>query len=147
MDLLQLSLVLGQTMGIVDTQKIQVKDNPNQEINRVVNQSQISTFRGKLVYEEIPPFMSVRAYLGEEFFLITDTSNHTKLVLRPSEEVSHNTLQSLHNQQVEITAKYVLGTRPKVTEAACPLDADGECLPQGEGYQVLSIVLLKPHTK
>ncbi|MBU7581876.1 MAG: hypothetical protein KAF91_03015 [Nostoc sp. TH1S01] len=147
MDLLQLILVLIQTTIIVDTQKIKVKDNPSQEINRVVNQSQISTFRGKLIYEEIPPVMSVRAYLGEEFFLITDTSNHTKLVLRPSIQVSHNTLQSLHNQQVEITAKYVPGTRPKQTETACPLDAGAQCLPQGEGYQVLSIVLLNPHTK
>ncbi|MBD2498255.1 hypothetical protein [Nostoc sp. FACHB-280] len=147
MDLLQLILVLSQTTRIVDTQKVQVKDNPSQQINRVVNQSKISRFRGKLIYEEIPPVMSVRAYLGEEFFLITNTSNKTKLVLRPSNQVSHKTLQLLHNQQVEITARYVPGTRPKVTEAACPLDADGECLPQGEGYQVLSIVRLKPHTK
>ncbi|BAY16978.1 hypothetical protein NIES21_28120 [Anabaenopsis circularis NIES-21] len=147
MDLLQLILVLGQLTGIVDAQKIQAKDNPGQELNRVVNQSQISTFRGKLIYEEIPPVMSLRAYQGEEFFLISDTSNHNRLILRPSLQVSHTKLQSFHNQQVEITTKYVEGTRPNLAETACPLDADGQCLLQGEGYQVLSIVRFNPHAK
>ncbi|MBE9205092.1 hypothetical protein IQ244_00775 [Nostoc sp. LEGE 06077] len=147
MDLLQLILVLGQVVGIVDAQTIQPKDNSRQELNRVVHQSQISTFRGKLIYEEIPPVMSLRAYQGEEFFLITDTSNQNRLILRPSLQVSHTNLQSFHNQQVEITAKYVQGTRPNLAETACPLDVEGQCLRQGEGYQVLSIVRFKPHTK
>ncbi|AFY44822.1 hypothetical protein [Nostoc sp. PCC 7107] len=146
MDLLQLILMLGQFTGIVDTQKIQPKDNPAQELNRV-NQSQISTFRGKLIYEAIPPVMSLRAYQGEEFFLITDTSKQNRLILRPSLQVSHTKLQSFHHQQVEITAKYVQGTRPNLAETACPLDADGQCMTQGEGYQVLSIALLKPHAQ
>ncbi|MBD2436797.1 thermonuclease family protein [Nostoc sp. FACHB-110] len=116
-----------------------------QQSNSDVNQSKISTWQGKLIYEKIPPVMSVRAYQGEEFFLITNTPNQNQLVLRPSAQVSQAKLRSLQNQQVKITAVYTEGTRPNLTETACPLNADGQCMPQGEGYQVLSIVPLQPH--
>jgi hypothetical protein len=104
--------------------------------------SKIQTFRGKLIYEEIPPVMSVQAYLGEEFFLITNLKPASRLVLRPSQKVAREQLQSLHQQEVEITAIYHEGTRPVSNEVACPLDIDGKCLLQGSGYQVLSIKLL-----
>lgn len=110
--------------------------------NNAVN-SKIHSLRGKLIYEEIPPVMSSRAYLGEEFFLITNGSKKP-LVLRPSPQVSHAKLQSLHNQEVEIKARYVEGTRPSPQgDSACPLDVDGQCLAQGQGYQVLSITQRK----
>lgn len=105
-------------------------------------QPEISTLQGKLIYEEIPPVMSVRAYEGQEFFLITNTPNQNRLVLRPSAQVSQAKLRSLQNQQVKITAVYVEGIRPNLSQSACPLDADGQCMRQGEGYQVLSIVPL-----
>ncbi|BAY12924.1 hypothetical protein [Calothrix sp. NIES-2098] len=104
--------------------------------------SKIQTFRGKLIYEKIPPVMSVQAYLGEEFFLITNLKPSSRLVLRPSEKVSYEKLQSLHQQEVEIRAVYVEGTRPASNEAACPLDSNGQCIHQGAGYKVLSIKLL-----
>jgi endonuclease YncB( thermonuclease family) len=110
-----------------------------QQLNNNVNQSKTSTWRGKLIYEQIPPVMSVRAYRTEEFFLLTNTPNQTRLVLRPSIQVSSTKLRSFANQQVEILAEYVEGIRPKLTQSACPLDIDGQCLRQGDGYQVLSI--------
>ncbi|BAY63744.1 hypothetical protein NIES22_38330 [Calothrix brevissima NIES-22] len=104
--------------------------------------SKIETFRGKLIYEKIPPVMSVQAYLGEEFFLMTNSQSKNRLVLRPTEKVSREQLQSLHGQLVEITAIYQAGTRPASSEVACPLDADGQCMLQGAGYRVLSIKVL-----
>lgn len=101
-------------------------------------QPNIQTLRGKLIYEDIPPVMSLRAYRREKFFLISNSGSTHHLVLRPSKAVDYKQLQSFHNQQVEITALYVQGTRPSA-EIACPVDSDGQCLPQGEGYQVLSI--------
>lgn len=114
-----------------------------QQSNNPMTQPKILSWRGKLIYEEIPPVMSVRAYLGEEFFLISHTPNQTRLVLRPSVQVSRDQLRSLQNQEVEITAEYVAGTRPSPNQVACPVDADGQCMAQGAGYQVLSIKLLK----
>ncbi|RUR76192.1 thermonuclease family protein [Chlorogloeopsis fritschii PCC 9212] len=103
-------------------------------------QSKTHTLRGKLIYEEIPPVRSSRAYRGDEFFLITNLPNQSRLVLRPSRKVSRAQLQSFHNQQVEITTVYVEATRPSSNQVACPVDTDGQCMPQGNGYQVLSIV-------
>ncbi|MDZ8186833.1 MAG: thermonuclease family protein [Nostoc sp. ChiSLP02] len=114
-----------------------------QQSNKNINQSKTSTLRGKLVYEEIPPVMSTRAYEGNEFFLITNSPNQNRLVLRPSVQVSHSQLRSLNNKEVEITAVYVEGTRPSSTKNACPIELNGQCMPQGQGYQVLSIVQLK----
>ncbi len=34
---------------------------------------------------------------------------------------------------------YVEGTRPSTEVTSCPLDADGGCMDQGDGYQVLSV--------
>jgi hypothetical protein len=105
------------------------------------------TWQGRLIYEEIPPVMSVRAYMGSEFFLIANSPQQNRLVLLPSARVSATELRSLHNQQVEIVAVYVPGTRPSPNETACPLEADGQCMKQGEGYQVLSIVRLHSPVK
>ncbi|WP_260446800.1 thermonuclease family protein [Nostoc sp. 2RC] len=114
-----------------------------QQSKKSMNESKTSTWRGKLIYEEIPPVMSTRAYEGNEFFLITNSPKQNRLVLRPSIRVSHSQLQSFNNQQVEITAVHVAGTRPAPNESACPIEFNGQCMPQGEGYQVLSIVQLK----
>lgn len=114
-----------------------------QQSNKKMNQSKTSTLRGKLIYEEIPPVMSTRAYEGNEFFLITNSPKQNRLVLRPSVQVSRSQLRSLNNKEVEITAVYVEGTRPSPTKTACPIEFNGQCMPQGEGYQVLSIVQLK----
>jgi endonuclease YncB( thermonuclease family) len=108
-------------------------------------QSKISSLQGKLIYEEIPPVMSTRAYSGREFFLVTNSPKQSRLVLLPSAQVSRTQLQALHNQQVEITAVYIEGTRPTSANVACPIGADGQCMLQGNGYQVLSI--LKSHIK
>lgn len=116
-----------------------------QQSNSSVKQSKTLTLRGKLIYEPIPPVRSARAYRGEEFFLMANTANQRRLVLRPSIQVSKNKLQSFQNQMVEMTVVYVEGTRPKFAESACPIDMDGQCMPQGAGYQVLSIVRLKSH--
>jgi hypothetical protein len=102
-------------------------------------ESKTQTFSGKLIYEEIPSVMSTRAYKGEEFFLITNTQNQNRLVLLPSKKVSRTDLQSFHNKIVEITAVYVEGTRPSPNKTACPVDIDGQCMRQGDGYQVLFI--------
>ncbi|MFN6500883.1 MAG: thermonuclease family protein [Nostoc sp. DedQUE01] len=111
--------------------------------NKNTNESKTSTWQGKLIYEEIPPVMSTRAYEGNEFFLITNSPKQNRLVLRPSVQVSHSQLQSFNNKEVEITAVYVEGTRPSPTKTACPIEFNGQCMPQGQGYQVLSIVQLK----
>ncbi|BDA74478.1 hypothetical protein RIVM261_044800 [Rivularia sp. IAM M-261] len=102
-------------------------------------QSKVYSLRGKLIYKEIPPVMSQEAYLGEEFFLITESRSGSKMILRPSEQVSRTQLQSFHNRQVEIKAVYVEGTRPSQGSSACPIDINGQCLSQGAGYRVLSI--------
>ncbi|AFY52945.1 hypothetical protein Riv7116_0341 [Rivularia sp. PCC 7116] len=100
--------------------------------------------QGKLIYEELPRRRSVRAYKGEEFFIITDTKKQDKLVLYPSEKVSHTSLKSFHNQDVEITAIYKEGNRPDVSTVACPVEFDNnglrQCMIQGQGYEVLSVV-------
>ncbi|BAY73619.1 nuclease [Nostoc linckia NIES-25] len=114
-----------------------------QQSNKSINESKIQTWRGKLIYEEILPMMSPKAYAGNEFFLITNSAKQNRLVLRPSVQVSHSQLRSFDNKEVEITAVYVAGTRPSPTKTACPIELNGQCMPQGEGYQVLSIVQLK----
>lgn len=101
------------------------------------------TFQGLLIYEPLPPGRSVRAYKGEEFFLLTNLPNNERIVLRPSEQVSRSQLESFHNQKVEITAVYFAGTRPPVDKVACPVDINRRCMIQGEGYRVLSIRNLK----
>lgn len=98
------------------------------------------TKQGKLIYQEIPPGRSVRAYTREEFFLITNAENNEKLVLFPSDKVSYSQLKSFHNQNVDITAVYQKGTRPDASTVSCPIDVDGKCMIQGQGYQVLSVV-------
>ena len=95
--------------------------------------------RGKLIYQEIPPTSSVRAYRGEEFFLISNSKNQTQLVLFPSEKISRDKLKSFHNQDVEITAIYQKGTRPHAAKVACPIDNNGQCMIQSLGDQVLFI--------
>jgi endonuclease YncB( thermonuclease family) len=115
--------------------------------NNSGNQSKTYSGRGKLIYQEVPGVMSPQAYGGKEFFLITNSPNESRLVLRPSVEVSRSQLQSFDNREVEITAVYVEGTRPLITQGACLVDIDGQCMPQGDGYQVLSIVQLKSHSK
>lgn len=102
-------------------------------------QSKLYSLRGKLIYKEIPAIMSQEAYLGEEFFLITDSRSGSKKVLRPSEQVSRTQLQSFHNRQVEIKVMFVEGSRPPQESSACPVDINGQCLSQGAGYRVLSI--------
>jgi endonuclease YncB( thermonuclease family) len=114
-----------------------------QQSNSGINQPKILTLRGKLIYKPIPGVMSARAYRGEEFFLMANTANQGWLILRPSIQVSQDKLQSFQNQMVEMTVAYVEGTRLKLAESACPVDTDGQCMPQGAGYQVLSIVRLK----
>lgn len=97
-----------------------------QQSNSGVNQSKTLTLRGKLIYEPIPPVSTARAYRGEEFFLIANTTNQDRLVLRPSIQVSHDKLQSFQNQIVEMTVVYVEGTRPKLAEISCPIDRDSQ---------------------
>lgn len=111
----------------------------NQTSSNNSRKAKIQTLRGKLIYEEIPPVRSVRSYQGEEFFLIKNRNNIKRLVLRPSKQVPASKLKSFHNQQVEIKVVYQRGIRPSPNEVACPLDINGQCMPQGEGYQVLSI--------
>jgi endonuclease YncB( thermonuclease family) len=115
----------------------------NQIINPTVNPKQ-EVLRGKLVYQKISHVMSMSAYRGEEYILITDSSKLNRLVLRPSSKVSANKLKLFNNQQVEIKAVYIQGNRPSTNQTACPLEADGQCMRQGEGYQVLSIEPLFP---
>ncbi len=113
-----------------------------QQSSDSTNKPKTYSWRGKLIYEKISPGKSPRAYQGDEFFLIANPDS-SRLVLRSSKAVSHAQLQALHNQQVEITAVYVEGTRPSPNEVACPVDTNGQCMPQGDGYQVLSISRLK----
>ncbi len=143
-------LSLGITLGILITphnqagaDSIPSQKNPNPQM-RSLNSTKptIKTFQGRLIYENIPPVMSVESYRGEEFFLITNSKDQNRLVLRHSEQVSHAQLQSFHNKQVSITAIYFKGTRPSSSQVNCPLDFDGACMSQGEGYQVLSVVSL-----
>ncbi len=126
----------GKTSNLVKTTKKSDVQKTNSDNSAKLETQQI---QGKLIYEEIPPGKSVRAYKGEEFFLITTTKQQDKLVLRPSKEVSHSQLKSFHNQDVEITAIYKQGTRPDVSKVACPMDQDRQCMIQGKGYEVLSV--------
>ncbi len=138
---------------------INYKSSMSQEINnnhqnhnnysQKIKKQKIVTLRGKLIFKEIPPVMSVEAYKGEEFFLIPNSSNQVsskktpsnkkQLVLRYSAQVSETQLKNFHNQIVEIKAEYTEGTRPSGSTTACPLDINGQCMPQGAGYRVLSI--------
>jgi endonuclease YncB( thermonuclease family) len=116
-------------------------------LNSNIDKSNVQTLEGKLIYEELPPTMSIRAYRGEEFFLITNSPNATRFLLRPSDQINRDRLKSWHNKSVEITATYTEGTRPSSATISCPLDANGQCLPQGDGYQVLSIKQLNSPIK
>jgi hypothetical protein len=107
-----------------------------------ISKASKQTWQGKLIYEEIPPIRSERAYQGAEFFLVPISPQQKRLVLLPSPDVSSQKLRSFHNQLVQIQTVYIPGNRPSPNEVACPLDADGQCMKQGEGYQVLSIVQL-----
>lgn len=119
--------------------KVSKETEIQQKIDDDSSKLKIEKIQGKLIYEELPRRRSVRAYKGEEFFLIPNTTKQDKLVLYPSEKVSHSLLASFHNQDVDITAIYKLGTRADSTKVACPLDDSRQCMIQGQGYQVLSI--------
>ncbi|BAZ13298.1 nuclease [Calothrix sp. NIES-4071] len=113
-----------------------------QQSDNSTDKSKTYSLHGKLIYEEVSAVMSPRAYQGEEFFLITNGSKK-RLVLRPSAQVSRTQLQSFQNQEVELKAVYVEATRPSPHgNSACPVDINGQCTPQGNGYQVLSITPL-----
>jgi hypothetical protein len=139
------------TLIILSAIAVSMTDNFNQDIASSVADAnpktpsqnsatpKIETKRGKLIYKEIPPTRTVTAYQGSEFLLVTNPQSPRGLMLRTSEKVNRDRLKSFHNQQVEITAIYSPGTRPSGLESACPLDADGQCMIQGEGYRVLSI--------
>jgi hypothetical protein len=121
----------------------------NQNHSNKIKKQKIVTLRGKLIFKEIPPVMSVEAYKGEEFFLIPNSSNQIssnktpsnkkQLVLRSSAQVSETQLKNFQNQMVEIKAEYTEGKRPSASTTACPVDINGQCMPQGAGYRVLSI--------
>jgi hypothetical protein len=114
----------------------------NAKNNKLGLWKQMKTYSltGKLIYEEVHQTMSVRAYQGAEFFLITNNPQQEKLVLIPSATITRDRLQGLRDRQVEIKAVYLEGTIPSPQTVACPLDANGQCMRQGNGYQVLSIV-------
>jgi hypothetical protein len=114
----------------------------NAKNNKLGLWKQMKTYSltGKLIYEEVPQTMSVRAYQAAEFFLITNNPQQEKLVLIPSATINRDRLQGLRDRQVEIKAVYLEGTIPSPQTVACPLDANGQCMRQGNGYQVLSIV-------
>jgi hypothetical protein len=118
--------------------------NPPNARNNSDNISKVKKeiWQGRLIYEEIPPVRSERAYQGAEFFLIVNSSDRKRLVLLPSTQVSSGKLRSFRDRLVLIEAVYVPGSRPSPSEVACPVEADGQCRKQGEGYQVLSIVRL-----
>lgn len=140
--LLYSALILGcalkeNTNNLVKaSQKINLQQTKSENPEKL----KIQTIRGKLIYEELPRGRSVRAYKGEEFYLITNTKKSDKLVLKPSKQVSDSQLKIFENQDVEITAIYKKGSRPDVTKVACPLGKDRQCMIQGEGYEVLSII-------
>ncbi len=134
--------ILGCTINKSSEHYSTASDKSNIEQTNSDNSDKlkIEKIQGKLIYEKNPPGKSVRAYKGEEFFLINNTLNQTKLVLRPSEKISDSQLKSFHNQDVKITAVYKKGNRPDVSKVSCPLDIDRQCMIQGQGYEVLSIV-------
>lgn len=114
----------------------------NQQPRKTDLQTGLITLRGKLFFTEIPPTRSIAAYTGAEFSLEVDSAypqQSNKLVLLPSQSISREILQGFHNQTVEIQAQYNPGTRPDVNIVACPIDINGECLPQGQGYEVWEI--------
>lgn len=116
---------------------------PNAQSNSDnISKARKQTWQGRLIYEEIPPVRSERAYQGAEFFLVPNSPQQKRLVLLPSADVSSEKLRSFHNQMVRVEAVYVPGSRPSPSEVACPLDPDRQCMKRGEGYQVLSIVRL-----
>jgi hypothetical protein len=128
---------------IISTNNANACNPPNAQNNSDnISKARKEIWQGKLIYEEIPPVRSQRAYRGAEFFLIVDSVDRKRLVLLPSTEVSSEKLRSFRDRLVRIEAVYVPGSRPSPNEVACPLDADGQCIKQGEGYQVLSIVQL-----
>ncbi len=125
-----------KTYNFLKTSK---KSNSQQTNSDPSTKFKIHNIQGKLIYEQIPPGKSVRAYKGEDFLIMTNSKNQTKLVLLPSKQVSHSQLKSFHNQDVEITAIYQEGTRPDISKAPCVLDNDRQCMIQNRGYEVLSV--------
>lgn len=91
---------------------------------------------GTLQWQPVSPGQGVEAYLHESLRLTLPDGRNT-LVLRPSEAVSEATLEQLQGQQVRLVVQYQPGRRPDRQKVACPTDAQGLCLPQGEGYQVI----------
>lgn len=135
----------GFSINQKDNNYSQNHQNSNNQNSNKQKKSKIITLRGKLIFKEIPPVMSLEAYKGEEFFLIPNSANQQvnknkiPLVLRPSVKVSEAQLKNFQNQRVEIKAEYTEGTRPSASTTACPVDINGQCLPQGAGYRVFSI--------
>jgi biopolymer transport protein ExbD len=99
--------------------------------------------KGKLIYKKLPVNKSVESYTGEQFFLITYEKKPRKLVLRSSEKVTYEKLQKFINKSVEIKAIYTEGKRPDVNLVPCPMDMNGQCMLQGEGYEVLAVKIIR----
>jgi hypothetical protein len=135
----------GFSINQKDNNYSQNHQNSNNQNSNNQKKSKITTLRGKLIFKEIPPVMSMEAYNGEEFFLIPNSANQqvnknkNPIVLRPSAKVSETQLKNFQNQRVEIKAEYTQGTRPSASTTPCPVDINGQCLPQGAGYHVFSI--------
>jgi len=90
---------------------------------------------GTVVFEEIPPTKSVRAYTGAELFL--DTGGE-RITLRPTEAVSRERLIALAGRDVRVRVVWTKG-HPPARGASAPLGMDGEPLPQGAGWRVLAV--------
>jgi hypothetical protein len=136
------SILLVGSYIVSSTKACGCKPPNAQSTSDNINKPSKQTWQGRLIYEEIPPVRSERAYQGAEFFLILNSSDRKRLVLLPSTQISSEKLRSFRDRLVQIEAVYVPGSRPSPSEFACPLEADGQCMKQGEGYQVLSIVRL-----
>jgi len=91
------------------------------------------TLTGTLHYKAIEPRKSVEAYLGVEFTLDADGTEH---VLKPTDRVSRDALIALDGKPVEVTGVLVEGSKPCSWEQY-PMDMDGKPMKRPAAYHLL----------
>ena len=96
----------------------------------------VTTLRGKLSFEEIPPVKSMRAYEGVEFRL--KTASGEELPLTPG-AVTRERLIQLHGKEVTLKTRLQQPRKPSPMEQA-PVGPGGEPLARPARHEVLKIL-------
>ena len=121
-------LVTGEGVEI-KAQNTPAKVSPGQEVE----------LQGKLLHEPYEKGRrSVKAYMGQEFFLVQPNGN--RVALYPTEEVDQDTLLSKKNQTIRMVGRFVDRTPNPDSDMPMqyPIGPDGGPMKR-QGYEVLKL--------